>query len=85
LTTERGGPHGYDGAKKLSGRKRYLLVDTLGLVLGVMLYPADLQDCATTPCLLSSSHYCLPQYLILGLLQSLGAQQHILGRHRVLV
>jgi transposase len=27
-TTERGGPHGYDGAKKLSGRKRHLLVDT---------------------------------------------------------
>jgi putative transposase len=27
-TTERGGPHGYDGGKKLSGRKRHLLVDT---------------------------------------------------------
>jgi putative transposase len=25
-TSERGGPHGYDGAKKLSGRKRRLLV-----------------------------------------------------------
>jgi putative transposase len=25
-----GGPHGYDGAKKLNGRKRHLLVDTLG-------------------------------------------------------
>ena len=29
-TSERGGPHGYDGAKKLAGRKRHLLVDTLG-------------------------------------------------------
>ena len=28
-TTERGGPHGDDGAKKLSGRKRHLLVETL--------------------------------------------------------
>jgi hypothetical protein len=28
-----GGVRGYDGAKKLSGRKRHLLVDTLGLVL----------------------------------------------------
>ncbi len=28
-TTERGGPHGYDRAKKLSGRKRHLLVDIL--------------------------------------------------------
>ncbi len=43
-TTERGGPHGYDGAKKLSGRKRHLLVDTLGLVLKVMVHPANLQD-----------------------------------------
>ena len=35
-TTERGGAHGYDGAKKLSGRKRHLLVDTMGLPLKVM-------------------------------------------------
>lgn len=42
-TTERGGPHGYDEAKKLSGRKRHLLVDTLGLVLKVIVHPADLQ------------------------------------------
>ena len=32
-TTERGGPHGYDGAKKVSGRKRHLVVDTMGLRL----------------------------------------------------
>jgi putative transposase len=43
-TTERGGPHGYDGAKKLSGRKRHLLVDTMGLVLKVIVHVADLQD-----------------------------------------
>lgn len=43
-TTERGGPHGYDGAKKLSGRKRHLLVDTLGLLLKVVVHPANLQD-----------------------------------------
>lgn len=51
-TTERGGPHGYDGAKKLSGRKRHLLVDTLGLALGVLVHPADLQDRASAPWLL---------------------------------
>jgi putative transposase len=34
--TEQGGPHGYDGAKKLSGRKRHILVDTLGLLLKVV-------------------------------------------------
>lgn len=29
-TTEGGGPRGYDGAKKLAGRKRHILVDTGG-------------------------------------------------------
>ncbi|MGZ3676852.1 MAG: IS5 family transposase, partial [Ktedonobacterales bacterium] len=43
-TTERGGPHGYDGAKKLSGRKRHLLVDTLGLVMKALVHPADIPD-----------------------------------------
>lgn len=43
-TTERGGPHGYDGAKKLSGRKRHLLVDTLGLVVKALVHPADIPD-----------------------------------------
>lgn len=51
-TTERGGPHGYDGGKKLSGRKRHILVDTLGLLLKVVVPPADLQDREGVPLLL---------------------------------
>jgi putative transposase len=43
-TTERGGPRGYDGGKKVNGRKRHLLVDTLGLLLQVVVHPANLQD-----------------------------------------
>jgi len=43
-TTERGGPHGYDGGKKVNGRKRHILVDTLGLLLKVVVHPANLQD-----------------------------------------
>jgi putative transposase len=43
-TTERGGPRGYDGGKKVSGRKRQLLVDTLGLLLRVVVHAANLQD-----------------------------------------
>src|SRR5260370_28234948 len=43
-TTERGGPRGYDGAKKLSRRKRHLLLDTTGLLLPVVVHPASLQD-----------------------------------------
>jgi len=36
-----GGTVGYDAAKKTKGRKRHLLVDTLGLILGVWLTPAS--------------------------------------------
>jgi len=43
-TTERGGPHGYDGGKKVNGRKRHLLVDTMGLLLKVVVHAANLQD-----------------------------------------
>jgi putative transposase len=43
-TTERGGLHGYDGGKKVNGRKRHLLVDTMGLLLKVVVHVANLQD-----------------------------------------
>lgn len=44
-TTGVGGPQrGYDGAKRLKGRKRHLLVDTAGLVLLACVHAADLQD-----------------------------------------
>jgi putative transposase len=43
-TTERDGPRGYDGGKKMSGRKRHLLVDTSGLVLNAVVHPADVAD-----------------------------------------
>jgi putative transposase len=43
-TTEQGGPRGYDGGKKVSGRKRHILVDTLGLLLKVVVHPANVQD-----------------------------------------
>lgn len=43
-TTSVGGIRGYDGGKKLSGRKRHLLVDTLGLVLTATVHAADIQD-----------------------------------------
>lgn len=64
-TTERGGPHGDDGAKKLSGRKRHLLVDTLGLVVAVLVHPADLQDRAGAPPLLLAVADALPRLELL--------------------
>ena len=43
-TTEQGGPRGYDAGKHVNGRKRHLLVDTLGLILKVVVHPANIQD-----------------------------------------
>ena len=44
-TTGVGGKErGYDGAKKVKGRKRHLLVDTQGLVLEARLHGAQIQD-----------------------------------------
>jgi putative transposase len=52
-TTEMGGPErGYDGGKKINGRKRHLLVDTLGLLLAVLITSAGLDDGVAAPILL---------------------------------
>src|SRR5206468_6389422 len=52
-TTEMGGPErGYDGGKKIKGRKRHLLVDTLGLLLAVLITSAGLDDGVAAPILL---------------------------------
>src|SRR6202165_6043022 len=48
-TTERGGLHGYDGAKKVNGRKRHILVDTTGLVLKGVVDAARVQDRESVP------------------------------------
>lgn len=48
-TTEQGGERGYDGAKKLTGRKRHLLVDTLGLLIAVVVTSAAIDDAAAAP------------------------------------
>jgi len=44
-TTEVGGSErGYDAGKKVSGRKRHIVVDTLGMLLAVVVHGADQQD-----------------------------------------
>ena len=43
-TTESGGPRGCDAGKKVNGRKRHVLVDTLGLLLVLVVHTADIQD-----------------------------------------
>jgi putative transposase len=52
-TTEVGGEErGYDGGKKIKGRKRHLLVDTLGLLVAVLITAAGTDDGAAAPRLL---------------------------------
>lgn len=42
--SEGGGPHGYDAGKKTSGRKRHIVVDTMGLILALVVHAANIQD-----------------------------------------
>src|SRR5712692_1264635 len=58
-TTEMGGPErGYDGGKKIKGRKRHLLVDTLGLLLAIVITSAGLDDGVAAPQLLGQIQSC---------------------------
>lgn len=43
-TTEVGGDVGYDAGKKIKGRKRHILVDTVGHLIEVVVHAADIQD-----------------------------------------
>lgn len=52
-TSEMGGPTGYDGGKKVKGRKRHIVTDTLGLLLAVAVTTANLDDGTHAPAVLS--------------------------------
>jgi transposase len=43
-TTESGGVRGFDAGKKIKGRKRHILTDTLGLLVGLVVHGAGVQD-----------------------------------------
>jgi putative transposase len=43
-TTERGGVRGFDGHKRIKGRKRFILVDTLGIPITCRVEPANMSD-----------------------------------------
>ena len=52
---------GYDAHKCIKGRKRHLLVDTLGLPIMVYVTPADLHDTQGARCLLAGLKYFVPR------------------------
>jgi putative transposase len=60
-TTGVGGVRGYDGAKKVSGRKRHLLVEAQGPVLRAKVHTAALQDRAAVPLLLDGAAEQFPR------------------------
>lgn len=53
-TTESGGIRGFDAGKKINGRKRHIVVDTLGLMVGLMVHSAGIQDRDGAPDVLKS-------------------------------
>jgi len=42
--TAEGGERGYDKGKRVAGRKRHIVVDTMGLLLAVVVHSASVQD-----------------------------------------
>jgi transposase len=71
-TTESGGPRGgacpraglrpdpWDAGKKIKGRKRHILTDTIGLPVGMIVHPADIQDRDGAPSLLARVRSSFP-------------------------
>ena len=43
-TTQSGGVRGHDAGKKVKGRKRHIVTDTLGLLVGLIVHSAGIQD-----------------------------------------
>src|SRR3954471_4792614 len=44
VSAERGGVRGFDAHKRVKGRKRHILVDTLGISIACRLEPANVSD-----------------------------------------
>jgi putative transposase len=59
-TTESGGSRGYDAGKKIKGRKRHIVVDTLGHLVGLQVHAADIQDRDGAVGVLASIRYLYP-------------------------
>jgi putative transposase len=59
-TTESGGVCGFDAGKKVKGRKRHILTDTLGLLLFVIVHAAGVQDRDGAPDLLKAVRHRFP-------------------------
>ncbi len=59
-TTESGGPRGYDAGKKTKGRKRHIVTDTDGNLLGLVTHSADIQDRDGAPVVIAQARESFP-------------------------
>lgn len=59
-TTESGGVSGYDAGKKIKGRKRHIITDTIGLLIGFVIHSAGIQDRDGAPWVLKSIRHTHP-------------------------
>ncbi len=57
---------GDDAGKKVTGRKRHIVVDTLGLLLAVVVHPAHIQDCGGVQLVLVPLRGRQPRLRVLG-------------------
>ena len=60
-TTESGGPRGYDAGKRIKGRKRHILTDTLGLLVAALVHAANVQDRDGAPGVLKAARRRWPR------------------------
>ena len=59
-TTESAGPRGYDAGKKIKGRKRHIVTDTVGHLIGLQVHPANIQDRDGAVSVLASIRWLTP-------------------------
>ena len=71
-TSDSAGEKGYDGGKKIKGRKRHILVDVLGLIILVSVTAASVQErCEAKKMFESVSEKDFPFYLSKAILQTI--------------
>jgi putative transposase len=78
-TTERGGAKGFDGHKKVKGRKRHILVDTLGLPFASRVEPAGISDRVAGRRLVGGLRFAFPR--LRTIIADAGHESRRLARH----
>ena len=73
-TTALAGIKGFDAGKKIQGRKRHILVDTLGMIMIVVVTAASVQERNGAKCLFNSLTGGCKKYVVFGLMAAIAVQ-----------